>query len=191
MAGRSLSRRAMLRGFLPEVTRHVEEEIAKTAPPPRRRPPGAVVEEKFLELCTGCTDCRQACPEAAIHSLAEWVVPGAGTPLMVPEDRPCLMCDGFPCVSACTTGALVMPETSVVRLGTVVLDPSICLPFMGPECGACARLCPEGASGALTMRLARPTIHADLCVGCGRCIEACPTSPKALTMVPLEEPTEA
>ena len=105
---------------------------------------------------------------------------------MAPDKRACHLCEGFPCVAACETGALEMPPTPLWKLGTVRLVRERCLPFMGPECGACAGLCPPAAP-ALRLALTRPQIDQDTCVGCGRCIEACPTLPKAIELVELDE----
>ncbi len=180
MGERALSRRNLFRRFVPEAT----EQLARTVQqelPEWRRPPGAVEEARFLDLCTRCDDCADACPHAAVHTLAAWVAIGAGTPVMVPDSRACHLCEGFPCAAACPTGALRVPETRLWKLGTVRLVTERCLPYMGPECGACAGLCPADAP-ALTLTLTRPAIDAETCVGCGRCIEACPTLPKAIEL---------
>jgi MinD superfamily P-loop ATPase len=54
-----------------------------------------------------------------------------------------------------------------------------CITFRGPECGACAGLCPDGAQ-ALVLRRSRPEFTAVSCQGCGRCVSACPMIPAAL-----------
>lgn len=167
------------RGFL--------RRVARPRLPTRRRPPGALRDEhEFLARCTACGDCVVACPKNAVHTLAAHVRPGAGTPVMVPDARACHMCEGFPCAGACTTGALHVPEAPTWKLGTVAIDPTRCLPYLGPECGACAGLCPPGAEDALTLvARTRPKIDPARCVGCGLCIEACPTRPAALTLAPV------
>lgn len=166
------------------VAEAVEERIAPKDPP-RRRPPGAVPESRFLTLCTRCDACVDACPHEAVHTYVATAGDLARTPVMRPDRRPCHMCEGFPCAAACETGALVVPETHLVRLGRVRIAEDRCFTFQGPECGACARLCPGGLS-ALRMRGTRPSID-DSCVGCGICIEACPTTPAAIEILPLPE----
>lgn len=188
MAERDVTRRALFRRFVPEAVEHVGRDLRDAAgvePPLRRRPPGAVDERTFLERCTRCGDCIDACPHAAVFKLADSVPFGGGTPVMAPDRRPCHLCDGFPCAAACEQGALVPPDGTLWKLGSVRIDESRCLPFMGPECGACAGLCPPDAP-ALTLRLGRPSVEEETCVGCGRCIEACPTSPPAIEIAPLE-----
>ncbi len=172
MSDDGLSRRGFLRRSRPEP-----------ALPLRRRPPGALPEAAFLARCTGCGDCVKACPHNAVHVLAEWVRPGAQTPVMVPDSRACHMCEGFPCAAACPEKALIVPGEPWI-LGTVSVDTEACLPFRGPECGACAGLCPEGVE-ALTLLRGRPSVDAASCVGCGLCIEACPVRPAALKLDPL------
>jgi ferredoxin-type protein NapG len=157
---------------------------------PRRRPPGAIAEREFLAGCTACDECVKACPENAIHTLAEWVGVGARTPVMVPESRPCIMCEGFPCAAACPENVLLVPEAPVWTLGVARVDEGRCLPFKGPECGACAGLCP-GELTALTLRRGRPLVDEQRCVGCGLCIQACPVSPAAIELRPLAPATDA
>jgi ferredoxin len=60
-----------------------------------------------------------------------------------------------------------------------------CITFRGPECGACAGLCPDpGSDQALVMRRFRPEFAAESCQGCGRCVSACPMVPAALEIRP-------
>lgn len=185
---RNISRRAWLRRVLPEAGEQVARDFNRAAGralPARRRPPGATAEDEFLDVCTRCADCVEACPYGAIHVLTDVVRIGAGTPVMVPEARPCHMCAGFPCAAACEPGALRVPEQPIATIGTVVVHAERCLPYHGPECGACAGACPPGAS-ALRLAVGRPDVDAGVCVGCGLCIAACPTDPPALALVPLE-----
>ncbi len=183
----AVSRRALFRRAFHRVATTVAEEVQERIErklPPRRRPPGAIEEFAFLARCTRCDKCADACPEAAIYTVAPGPDPAAGTPVMVPDERPCLMCEGFPCAAACPEGALVVPTSKTWDLGTVAVDPGICFTFRGPECGACGGMCPTEVP-ALTFRQARPHVNTDLCVGCGLCIRACVTAPKSIRLLPL------
>ena len=66
-----------------------KDAVAPQALPPARidwlRPPGAVDEAVFLERCTKCSDCIEACPHDAIV-----VDPRDGTPVLFADQMPCL-----------------------------------------------------------------------------------------------------
>lgn len=207
MAGGSVSRRALLGGLrersegddlasVDATPYDVDPSfaapfdlVASEAPPVRRRPPGAVREEHFLQLCIACGDCAEACPHDAVHTLADWVEHGARTPVMQPDSRPCHMCAGFPCAAACQEGALRVPSSATWAMGTVAIAEDRCLPFLGPECGACAGTCPHGLD-ALRLERGRPSVDPVECVGCGLCIDACPVDPPAIVLMPLEQNAE-
>lgn len=174
------------RGFLGARWRDSGSSANGSNLPKRRRPPGAVPEAQFLQRCSACDRCVEACPHHSIFKLTSSVELGAGTPVMVPEQRACHLCEGFPCVQACPDSALLMSLTPNVNLGVARVDPDHCFVFRGPECGACANLCPNGIM-ALSLVRGRPAIDESLCVGCGLCITACPARPKGIKMLPLEE----
>ncbi|MBI6546388.1 MAG: hypothetical protein HY692_06305 [Cyanobacteria bacterium NC_groundwater_1444_Ag_S-0.65um_54_12] len=65
------------------------------------RPPGALPEPEFLRRCTRCGDCSRFCHFAALRPDPD------GLPwLWDPASHPCYRCEGFPCIAACSTGAL-------------------------------------------------------------------------------------
>ena len=182
-----LARRSWLKGLLPAARDAVAQGLVSQLErvfPPRRRPPGAVLEASFLTLCTRCGECTSACPHGAIHTYRADAGVLAGTPVLLPDQRPCHMCEGFPCVTACMEDALIRPEEAIWPLGEVRLAEQRCIAFAGPDCGACASLCPPEAE-ALKLVRGRPVIDPELCVGCGRCIEACPVLPAAIELLPL------
>jgi ferredoxin-type protein NapG len=143
------------------------------------RPPGAVREDVFMARCARCNDCVDACPHDAIFVVADGF--DAGTPFMILDEAPCHMCEGFPCAAACSTGSLVKPEGTTWTLGKVAINERHCLAFLGRECVACEGLCPEDAQ-ALTFVANKPQVNEEMCVGCGLCISACPTVPKAIDL---------
>lgn len=65
-------------------------------------------------------------------------------------------------------------------LAEVSINPEYCIPYAGPECGACRGSCP--IPDALLWRGEKPVINKEACVGCGLCREACITEPKAINI---------
>ena len=181
-----LSRRQWLARIAPTavdvVLRPIEARVQRHFPP-QRRPPGAQPEVVFRVLCTACGDCSKACPHDAIFTFNEEAGANAGTPVMIPDRTPCHMCEGLPCAVACRAGALEADGASP-GLGVVEFVESRCIATAGPDCGACANLCP-GETDALAIVDRLPVILPDRCVGCGLCIEACPVDPAAISLLPL------
>lgn len=153
------------------------------------RPPYAIDELAFLLACTRCGDCIEACPHQVIFGLSARVgARFASTPALDLLNKGCHLCEDWPCVAACEPGALhrVVPESDETeaapvappKLARASIDEQACLPYSGPECGACIDSCP--LPGALTVRSNKPQIDAVICNGCGLCREACITEPKAI-----------
>jgi ferredoxin-type protein NapG len=89
----------------------------------RLRPPGAVEEDDFLKLCIKCGQCLQVCPYDSI--LLEDVDGGAsvGMAYINPHERGCYLCEAFPCILACPTGALDHEHDNIkyVHMGVAVV----------------------------------------------------------------------
>ncbi len=150
------------------------------------RPPFAVDELDFLLACTRCDKCIAACPHDVLFKLsARLGLRVAGTPAMDLLNRGCHLCRDWPCVTACEADALKLPDPGEGRaparakLARVEIDRGTCLPYAGPECGACAHACP--VPGALEWEDGlRPVIDQESCTGCALCREACIVDPKAI-----------
>ena len=158
------------------------------------RPPFAQDELDFLLACTRCDKCVEACEFNVLFKLpANMGTTVAGTPAMDLLNRGCHLCSDWPCVKACEPGALKLPDQGNVlaKLARVRINTDTCLPYSGPECGACADSCP--VPGALEWEGGvRPVINDELCTGCALCREACIVDPKAVTvsaLVPDEKET--
>lgn len=173
------------------VIKEAEERVAKRAKH-WLRPPYALPELDFLLACTRCNACIEACPEQVIFPLASRL--GAdvtGTPALDLLNKGCLLCDDWPCVQSCEPAALRMVEpqaeesVSLPVLARVSIDTNTCLPFLGPECGACAGSCP--VPEALTWDSERPVINDEVCTGCALCRQACILEPKAILVTTLED----
>ena len=139
------------------------------------RPPGAACDEDFRRLCTSCGACAAACPVHAIRV--------APRPRIEPDTQPCVLCEGLPCAAACTTGALAVSPREEVCMGLALWNPAACLLAKGESCHLCADACP--VPGALRIEADHLEVADDRCVGCGCCQGACPTEPKAMTVVPF------
>ncbi|VAW99640.1 Iron-sulfur cluster-binding protein [hydrothermal vent metagenome] len=156
------------------------------------RPPYAKTELEFLLACTRCNACIDACPHKIIFPLAEKNgVQVMNTPALDLLNAGCHLCSDWPCVTACETQALFLPKqesaaalsTELPRLAKAVIDMQNCLPYHGPECGACASACT--VEGALKWQAERPTIDLTFCTGCALCREYCITEPKAILISSL------
>jgi ferredoxin-type protein NapG len=137
------------------------------------RPPGSLPETAFLATCIRCNCCQDACPVGAIQLAAAHDPTQIGTPFILPAERACMLC--LECTTACPTGALQpVIDKQDVKMGLAVVDERTCVSFNGSGvCGACHTACPL-KNRAITQGLHnRPVIHADYCVGCGLCEEAC------------------
>jgi ferredoxin-type protein NapG len=150
--------------------RQQKNAVVPQAPPPHRtdwlRPPGAVEESAFLERCTKCSDCIEACPPGAI-------IPSAidGTPVLFADQSPCVLCEDLPCIAACATEAL-MPVDHIgdVRMGIAVIMDRLCT--AGQGCHACVSKCPTDAL-AMDVESLRLVLSPESCVGCGMCESVC------------------
>ena len=149
------------------------------------RPPYALPELDFLLACTRCNKCIEACPYGVIFPLsAKLGIDIVATPALDLLNKACHLCDDWPCVEQCESDALKYPETEdgksipLPKLAYVEINEDLCLPYIGPECGACAASCP--VPSALSWDAERPVVVAEKCIGCGLCREACIVSPKAV-----------
>ncbi len=182
-----MDRRAFLRGASRHAAKtavdladqHAEKNAANWI-----RPPYALPEIDFLLSCTRCNACLEACPQQLIFPLSSSMgMPVVNTPALDLLNSSCLLCEDWPCVQSCEAGALqLVVESSAAedaherglkppKIANVCIDTQSCLPWLGPECGACAGSCP--IDGALAWDGPRPMINQQACVGCAQCVEAC------------------
>jgi len=184
------------RGFFSHLARQTGETVVREAG--RRvesrarhwiRPPFALAELDFLLACSRCGDCMAACPHGVIFPLpARRGADVVNTPALDLLNQACHLCEDWPCVRACEAGALQRPEIEAAegpgvarplpKLAGVRIDEERCLPFQGPECGACVPVCP--VEGALVLQAERPYIDAQRCAGCALCRQACVVEPPAM-----------
>lgn len=138
------------------------------------RPPWALSGEAFIDRCTRCGACRDACPGGLIQ-------PGSGAyPVMVFERGGCDFCGA--CVAACTPGALRRDNPDTKPWALLAQIAAGCLARQGVHCRICAEHCEVRA---IRVRpsvggRAQPVIDAQACTGCGACAAACPVRAIAL-----------
>jgi len=154
-----------------------------------------VQELDFLLACTRCDKCIEACPHQVIFNLpARLGTRAMGTPAMDLLNKGCHLCEDWPCVNACEPGALKLPEKTrdglpdLPVMARAEIDTEICLPYSGPECGACEASCT--VAGALKWEMSKPYIDPELCTGCGLCREVCIVDPSAVTIRSLQRRQE-
>ncbi len=177
---------------LAEVVINRADEHARQRAQHWVRPPYALDELDFLTTCTRCGECINACPHQVIFPLPPRL--GASvtsTPALDLINRGCHLCADWPCVTACKPGALKLTESKpdlavpIPPIALASINQETCLPYSGPECGACASSCP--IPGALIWHSQKPLIDPELCVGCGLCREACIVDPKAVEISSLHK----
>jgi len=144
---------------------------------PLLRPPGAISERAFLQACSRCDECSNACPKDAIQKVPKkmgFLI--MDTPYIDPAKVPCVMCTELPCIPACPDGALLPvpggPED--VQMGYAILDKKKCQSYGHTFCQQCIIDCP--IPGAITQNQEQqPIFHKDVCTGCGVCVRSCST----------------
>ena len=193
-----VSRRGFLKGLVFAAVIGGLGSVARLLPSRRVvRPPGALVEDAFLARCIRCGQCVESCVTGTLtfctieDGLAIW-----GTPKVDPLRAPCEAvagrCEDYrACVEACPTSALVYVEPERVKMGSAIWIPENCIAQRGGHCLVCEEVCPvEDAithKGKGRGRKKVPVFHSDKCVGCGRCVYACPAEPKAIYLSPEGE----
>lgn len=146
------------------------DENAKSVPPRTDwlRPPGAVTETLFLERCTRCGDCLNACPYGSIIAH-----PADGYPVLFADQSPCWLCADLPCIAACETDALKpVASLQAINMGLAKVSHRDCTASQG--CNACVSRCPTQAL-AMDFSSLRLQVIEDHCVGCGLCEQTCRT----------------
>jgi len=166
------------------------------------RPPGSLDESHFLDRCIRCGDCMKVCPNNALHpATLEGGVEGLWTPVLVPRigycEPNCVLCS-----QVCPTGAIweitVAEKTGIRDSGFGIRETqSRTAPPPGtsqPPADTTSRssaAAPAGAKGD-PIRIGTAFYDRGRClpwamgIECIVCEEWCPTSPKAIYLVPAD-----
>ncbi len=150
--------------------------------------------------CRLCSDwpCVSACQTQALVFPSEADTPDATHTASITHDSDNTV-DALPLDIALAESRALIPETDAADdsdapkvlplpgecppIALVRINAEHCLPYAGPECGACRGSCP--IDGALTWNMEKPVIDGALCVGCSRCREACIASPNAVLITAI------
>jgi formate hydrogenlyase subunit 6/NADH:ubiquinone oxidoreductase subunit I len=148
------------------------------------RPPGSLDESHFLDRCIRCGDCMKVCPNNALHPAAfEGGVEGLWTPVLVPRigycEPNCVLCS-----QVCPTGA-IWEITVAEKTGARGREP-------GDRDASRGSPPPDEGAPREPVRIGTAFYDRGRClpwgmaVECIVCEEWCPTSPKAIYLVPAE-----
>ncbi|MBC7224251.1 MAG: 4Fe-4S dicluster domain-containing protein, partial [Anaerolineae bacterium] len=131
-------------------------------------------------------------------ALAEAGLEGLWTPVLVPRLGYCdYSCHA--CGQVCPVGAIPPLSLEAKRqqlIGLAYIDTNRCIPWAdGRPCIVCEEMCPvpekaiwleevevQDAAGQV-VRVQRPHVHRDLCIGCGICEYKCPVAGEAAIRV--------
>lgn len=162
------------------------------------RPPGAR-ETDFESLCIRCGECVRVCPTQGLQaSFLEGGWQNFWTPRLVPRLGYCSYnCNA--CGQVCPTGAIPPLELAAKQqtaMGLARVDRNRCLPWAyNIPCIVCEEACPVAdkairleeeeivTEAGETVRLQRPYLIKDLCIGCGICESQCPMGGEAAIRV--------
>ena len=156
------------------------------------RPPAAKNENLFVEDCTQCSFCVDACPYDALKLATDNDNLAEGTPYFEARTTPCYMCEDMPCVEICPTEALDIKNLNSedtttagihsAKMGIAIVCKENCLAYEGVQCDTCYRACPiKGKAISLSsyfdsnteQYFSVPEINQEACTGCGLCEYSC------------------
>jgi ferredoxin-type protein NapF len=149
------------------------------------RPPGALPEEKFVSVCSGCGECLKVCPNNALQStLLEAGLSGLYTPRLVPRIGYCEEFCNF-CGRVCPTEAILplsIEEKRLLQMGVAHIDKTRCIAWDTEKiCLVCNEQCSYQAIVGDEKK--RPIIKEEKCTGCGICENKCPVDGEAAIIV--------
>jgi ferredoxin-type protein NapG len=152
---------------------------------PLLRPPGALLEADFLQACTQCKACVNACPAQCIRIEPQEGGRAGGRPFIIAQESPCVVCKGLDCMFVCPSGALSPTRFKDIHMGLAQWSESACLLSQGQQCDKCVQMCPMGEV-AIKIENGRVVVL-EGCTGCGMCEHHCPTRPaRAINVKPRE-----
>lgn len=177
------NRRQFFRSYFTELFAGAEsafsEEIEDFSKryPEAIRPPGAERETDFLKKCQKCGACIRACPYHALGPLLMVNNFEKDTPALRNGYSFCRFCDGFPCIQACKTGALLNEKHLTGSIATAKIIENLCKRSENAKCQSCVDICHSLHQAIQFTTENMPAVLPDLCKGCGACLTVCPAEP--------------
>jgi ferredoxin-type protein NapF len=136
------------------------------------RPPWALRKRKFVQCCTRCDACSDACPTGII------VRGQGGFPEVDFSRGECTFCAD--CVRACEAGALRYAAGAAWSVKAAI--GTACIALKQVVCRCCGDAC-DARAIRFKLRaggVAVPELDTDACTGCGACHGACPVGTIAM-----------
>lgn len=146
-------------------------------------PPGSKSVRHFLDFCTACHLCLEACPTKCLRpAYMEYGLNGILKPHMDFSEGFCNF-DCTSCADVCPAGAIRpidLAEKKHTRIAKAELHLPECIAACDKtDCGACSEHCPTKALDMVDIQ--QPTWDADSCILCGDCTHTCKV--KAVSIV--------
>ncbi len=130
------------------------------------RPPWSLLEHDFVELCTRCGNCLDACPEKIL------IAGRGGFPQLDFARGECSFCQA--CQRACSEPVFTSTDQRP-WFYHIEIDES-CLSKNGVTCVTCAEQCEVEAIHFIPRvgSVPQPQVSTSACTGCGACYRPCP-----------------
>ncbi len=142
--------------------------------------------------CQLCTDwpCVTSCKDKALSfSVNQIMAQDNAEEKIVDETKVTIEQTEENIVETDQTEPVEMPQAKdCPPMASAHINESLCMPYSGPECGACMGSCP--IPNTLVWHNEKPSIILENCIGCGLCVQTCITSPKAINITHYQLPIE-
>lgn len=158
LSHRHVSRRGLFRAFVTAAREVTPAPVSDL--PTHPLPPGALPVAEFIDHCTQCHACTDACPMGILTQHE------SGLPQLAIEFASCDGCAR--CITACPTGTL-RPQMRF-DTGLRPVFSHNCINAVR-SCNQCMTACPLNACSPGENGI--PSVDAAVCNGCGECVIQC------------------
>lgn len=177
-------------GVLTTMTAYAADKKLTAATVSKRAisPPGSQSVAHFLDHCTACHLCLEACPTKCLRpAYMEYGAKGFLKPHLTFEQGFCNF-DCTACADVCPAGAILplpLKQKQKTRIAKAHFDDQMCIVTKDKrDCGACSEHCPTKALDMVLIGkvITQPECNPDYCARCHECFKACPHG--AITLIP-------